>query len=712
MGATPNVIFDKNLETNVLTQTTSVDGLKSNNITAILITSNGYKLIGNQNGIINIVKPNGNIINKVDIFLDVPVSQSQKKINDFYEFKGKVYIATDYGISVLSITNFEIIANYYIGSNGEYIKVNQVAIYNDEIYAATEQGIKKATLNNAFLFDFNQWSVAYTGNWLSIITFNNKLIGINNDENTYSLEATPQLIVNHGPNGKKLRTDGIYLTLTVFNKIMVFNSSLALINIVYNIPNSSTFLLCGITKNEKLYIGTSTDGLVETSITNSTNFTNLSPQGPIEDNAFRIKKTSTDLWVTHGDFDINYAPNYKYQGISYLENTTWKKIPKESLQNAVSLNLIIENPRNKKEIFVCSNQSGLLKITDKSQVELFNQTNTGPDGLESQQFVDPNFISVRPHSVNFDKQGNLWMTNSYVRKPIKVLKNDNTWTSYSMENILNPIVDERYGIMEIDKNGTKWIPTFNNGILAFNEKFNNKTILIKVDNGLPTNVTFTLALDKKNQLWIGTLQGLRVLNNVDNFLNSNSLTVKNIVISDNGVGQELFNQQQIIDIVVDGANNKWLSIGNAGVFLVNSNGQETLQRFTTENSPLPSNTINDIEIDENTGEVFFATEKGLVSFKGNATLGKDDLSNVYAYPNPVRPTFSGTVKVSGLMDKCNVKITDVEGNLVHESTSEGGTIEWDTTAFGKYKVASGVYMVFVVSEEGEETAVEKIMIVR
>ncbi|NJM80338.1 MAG: T9SS type A sorting domain-containing protein [Flavobacterium sp.] len=120
----------------------------------------------------------------------------------------------------------------------------------------------------------------------------------------------------------------------------------------------------------------------------------------------------------------------------------------------------------------------------------------------------------------------------------------------------------------------------------------------------------------------------------------------------------------------------------------------------------------DIEIDEITGEVFFATDKGMVSFLGTATRASDDLANVYVYPNPVRPEFLGTVKITGLSDKANVKITDIEGNLVFETTSAGGTIEWDTSAFGNYKVASGVYMVFVASQDGLDSTVKKVMIIR
>jgi hypothetical protein len=178
------------------------------------------------------------------------------------------------------------------------------------------------------------------------------------------------------------------------------------------------------------------------------------------------------------------------------------------------------------------------------------------------------------------------------------------------------------------------------------------------------------------------------------------------------LAQELFYDQFIVDIAVDGANRKWVAIADSGVYLVSFNGQETIYHFTKENSPLPSNNINDIEIDGVTGEVFFATDKGLVSFKGTATNASGDLNSVYIYPNPVRPEYNGTVKISNLTNKAVVKITDIEGNLVFETTSEGGTIEWDTTAFGNYKVASGVYMILISAQDGIETTIKKVMIIR
>jgi hypothetical protein len=241
----------------------------------------------------------------------------------------------------------------------------------------------------------------------------------------------------------------------------------------------------------------------------------------------------------------------------------------------------------------------------------------------------------------------------------------------------------------------------------------NRFVVISEGSGnLPTPYVKCLAIDNRNQLWIGTVRGLRVLSSVDSFTTDTVLTTNPIIIMEDDVAQELMYEQAIIDIAVDGANNKWIATSAAGEFLVSPNGQETLAHFTKENSPLPSNSINDIEIDAATGEVFFATDRGMVSYKGTSTEAEDNFNNVYVFPNPVRPGFEGDVNISGLMNKANVKITDIEGNLVYETTSEGGTVLWDTRAFGKYKVASGVYMIFLASDDASQTKVKKVMIIR
>jgi hypothetical protein len=419
------------------------------------------------------------------------------------------------------------------------------------------------------------------------------------------------------------------------------------------------------------------------------------------------------------------VPDNTQYGVSrYNAAQGWINIPYEDLnpntddnEPVFSVSDIVVRPNNEKEVYVSSYNNGLLKIVNGEPQRLYTRNNTnangGTNGLESLVLpADLNYKSVRINSLAFDAQNNLWMTNALIDKPLKVLKANGEWMSYSfVDRTTNPKQDS-YSKMVIDKNGTKWIASTYNGVIGFNE---NPLKLITVEGtagNLPIDYVRSLAIDNNNQLWIGTVSGLRILSNVDSFLTEDELVSRSIIILEEGLAQELMFEQSILDIVVDGANNKWIATANSGAFLVSSNGQETLFHFTKENSPLPSNTINDIEIDAATGEVFFATDKGMVSYAGTSTKGEENLNNVYVFPNPVRPGFEGDVNISGLIDQANIKITDIEGNLVFETTSEGGTVLWNTSAFGSHKVASGVYMIFISSEDGTQTKTKKVMIIR
>jgi hypothetical protein len=716
VAATENALFSKDISTGDLSIKNSIDGFKPETITAVYYSENfKLTLTGNDNGLLIISKDDGTIINKVDIINEVPVPPNMKKINHFYEYEDKVYIATNYGITVLKLNNLEFEDTYYIGASGEELQILQTTVFNGSIYAVTlSQGIKTASITNPNLIDFNQWQVFDAGFWRGITNFNNQLVALNSNQLVYRYTGTNfQQVFALPQQGIKFISNGENLTITCNNHVFVLDILFSAIAHITQIPENINEFTCAVTIGDNLFIGTEKEGLFQTKLSNLMTFESLSPDGPEQNYIFRLKKTSKYLWAVYGGYDRTYDPNLLQQGISkYSTNLGWEIIPYEDLLGATSLCYITVNPNNEDEIYVASHHDGLLKINN-NEILKFNHTNTGNDGLQNQQIVTPTYISVRVNGPAIDKTGNLWMSNAYVEKPLKKLNTNGSWQSIDMSSILVEPVAERYSPLVIDKNGTKWMPSFRaNGIVAFNENYNNKMLVIKgEESNIPSVDVRCLAIDNRNLLWIGTFRGIRTLS-VDRFINENELVANSIIIEEDGLAQELFFQQSVLDIAVDGANNKWVSIAGAGIFQISPNGQQTLYRFTTANSPLPSNNILDIEIDDATGEVFFATDKGLISFLGVNTKASDDLSNVFVYPNPVRPEFNGTVKVSGLIDKANVKITDIEGNLVHETTSEGGTIEWDTTAFGKYKVASGVYMIFIASEDGVETKVKKVMIIR
>ena len=717
-ASTQNALFSQVITSSNLNIYNSITGLKPDVISTIHHSESFNKtFVGNKNGLILIQNSDGSVTTKVDVIEEVPVPPNKKKINDFYEFNGRLYVATDYGISVIDVATSEFITTYFIGTAGEETEVLQTTVLNNEIYAVTRSfGIRKANINNPNLFDFSQWQTFDTNFWTGIVTFNNQLVATNTNARTYRYNgASFQEILNHNQIGLKLKTNGNELIITTQNNIYVLGQSFNIMAHITQIPDLNVKFTAATVVDEFIYIGTEKNGLFSTPITNPTVFTAMSPNGPLQNYAFRVKKGKNKLWMVHGDYSQQFNPYPLDElGIStYTTDNSWQILPYQDLLGAKSLSDIAINPSRSNEVFVTSYFSGMLKFQGED-VELLNNTNTGTNGLESLVVTgNPSYVDIRINSPAFDKEGNLWVTNGLVDKGIKVLRTNGQWQSYDLTGITANLATGRYNSMAIDKNSTKWIAAYNDGVVAFNENYGNKFIVINQENAnIPTSVVNCLAIDNRNQLWIGTMAGLRVLSSVDRFITETELDVFPIIIQEGDLAQELFYQQPILDIAVDGANRKWVSIADGGVFLVSSNGQQTVYRFDKSNSPLPSNNILDIEIDGVSGEVFFVTDKGMVSFLGTSTKPSDSLGDVYVYPNPVRPNFVGTVKISGLTDKANIKITDIEGNLVYETTSSGGTIEWDTTAFGKYKVASGVYMIFVASEDGLDSTVKKVMIVR
>ena len=723
-AASENALFSKNLGTNVLKTTTTVDGLSGQTISALYHSEvANLTLIGYANGLMIVInEADGSMTNVVDI-LNKQLQPNIKKINHFMEYDGIVYVSCDFGIVQYNLATLEFGDTYFIGSGVAEIIVNQTTVFEGNIYAATQDnGIKRADITNPNLVDASQWTQIAMGNWSGIESFGTNLVAAGIGGTLYKVVGTSfNFFAQLSGATADLRATDDYLIATSSANVNVYGPTLNLVKqfTPAEVPEITPVFTAATVTDETLFVGTAENGVIATTVSGMSQPELLSPDGPVRNNIFSINASTQNLWAVYGFYiDYNPYPLNTY-GVSKHDEDGWKEIPYSELhlpdKQAHDLVRVTINPNNINEVYISSYHSGLLKLEDDVLVEQYDHTNSGLESL-----VDPgapNERSIRIEQSAFDKQGNLWMTNSLVRDGLKVLHPDETWDSYNTEAILdNAYFSTAFSQLVIDKNSTKWIATHGQGVVGFNEAGNIfKKITMGSDNGnLPSQNVRAVAVDKRNQLWIGTEKGLRVLSSVDRFLNEDQLTANAIIILDEeeDVAQELLYEQLITDIAVDGGNNKWIATADGGAFLVSPNGQETIYHFTTENSPLPSNVINDIDINGDSGEVFFATNKGMVSFKGISTDAKGDLSNVIVYPNPVRPDFYGTVKIGGLIDKANVKITDIEGNLVHETTAEGGTIEWDTTAFGKHRVSSGVYMIFIAAEDAIETKVTKVMIIR
>jgi streptogramin lyase len=722
-AASENALFSKSSTTDQIITTNTVDGLSGQTISCIYHSPTFNRtLIGYENGLLIVInETDGSIRKRVDI-INAQIPANVKKINHFTEFNGIAYLSCDFGIVQFNLSTLLFGDTYFIGNNGAEIRVNQTAVLNGFIYASCNvNGIRRADLSSANLINFSEWTEINPGSWNGIAQVANELVAINANGNLNRYNGTTfQPFIQFPQTAVDLRSTENQLAITFPNRVAFYNGQLAPIFTVNDVqlqqPIAPKFT-CATIIGTKAYIGTTENGVITTPIAGSTDFTYLLPDGPLRNSTFSINASTENLWVIFGGYDADYNP-YTYNnlgfpalyGISKFQDKQWLNIPESEVLGARALSSIAINPKNPNEVYISSLFTGLLKLENDIPTTLFTPMNTAPNGIENIE-IPGNPNDIRVNNLAYDKAGNLWLTNDFVTKGLKVFRTNGQWQSFSLAEILPKLPN--FGSLLVDKNGTKWMAS-RDGVFAFNESGGVFKVITEGNDlgNLPSREVRTLAIDNRNQLWIGTNQGLRVLSSIDRYNSQGQLTANPIIILDDGVPQELLFQQFITSIEVDGANNKWVGTANSGVFHFSSDGQQTLQRFTIDNSPLPSNTINDIDINPTTGEVFFATPQGIVVYKGISTDGSENLQNVKVYPNPVRPGFAGTVKIAGLLDKANVKITDISGNLVYEVISEGGTIEWDTTAFGKYKVASGVYMIFIAARDGLETTVKKVMIVR
>jgi sugar lactone lactonase YvrE len=722
-AAAENALFSKDLTTNSLKTTNTIDGLSGQTITSMYHSIAFNKtVIGYKNGLIIIVNDSdGTMLNVVDIITN-GVNQNLKRINHFMEYNGILYLSTDFGIVQYNLATSGFGDTFRIGDLGAEIKVSQTAINNGVIYAATSIGIKSANIINPNLNDYNQWTQLIAGGFSGVETFGSNVVASSNWGQLFKLNgsgftsfSTLPLVAND------LRASGDYLIVSTQTSVYVYSQNLSLMFQINNnqIPNISAKFTCATIIDNLLYLGTLEDGVITTTIQNPTIFSFLSPDGPSRNALFAINASTNNVWAVYGGYSSDYNPyTYDYNGLNtygfskYTENG-WQNTPYSAVLGAKALSKITVNPNNSNLVYLSSFFSGLLKVENDIPTILYDESNSSLESLVLTP-PNPNYKDLRINGAAFDKSGNLWIGNGWSKNGLKKLSTQGAWSSVNIEPISQRYYENSYGEVVVDKNGTKWMASSYDGVIAYNDTGNLfKKISLGAESGnLPVVDARVVAIDNRNQLWIGTTSGLRVLPSVDRFLTDDQLNSNSIIILENGLAQELLYEQFITDIVVDGANNKWVGTADSGVFQFSSDGQQTLRRFTSSNSPLPSNAINDIDINPTSGEVFFATDKGMVSYKGTSTTASSDLSNVNVYPNPVRPEFEGTVKVSGLSNKCNVKITDIEGNLVYETISQGGTIEWDTKAFGKYNVASGVYMIFISSQDAMDTTVKKVMIIR
>ena len=734
--ASYNSIFSYDISSNQIEKFDTLNELSGDEISAFYFSEiNNNIVIGYSNGFLQIIDLNSNsIINIYDILNKPTIPFNKKTINDFFQSGDQLLISTGYGVSIYNLNGYEFGDTYYIGDFATQINVTSTVIHENFIYASSpDLGILRANINSN-LIDFNNWQTIYFGDIQELfydgenIFFytNYSIMRINDDEITSILTFENQIININSSDSK-------FIIITD-DKCLIYNDQLT--ELVYEIDSEmySSGFNQGIIKDNYIYIATNEIGVLIIN-NNSGDYSYLKPDGPLENDIFSVETLNNKTWVSYGNYTEYFNPYpLKFSGLSnYDENlNSWFNIGKDSIPElAVNLNNISINPFNNDNVFISSFEGGLLEIENLNIIDFYDNNNSG---LESLSIDDPLYESVRISDIEFDQNGVLWILNSRIDSPLKSYNLENSsWNSYDFTEIINDGFQDELGFndIEVDDYGNKWIAGLRSGLIGFNNE-SGTTQLRKVfsqdQSNMPSSYVKSIAVDNNNHLWIGTIQGLRVLYNTSNFFDTSVVTTQQIVILEDGIPRELLEQQYISDIEVDGANNKWVATIGSGVFYFSPNGQQTIHHFTKENSPLPSNNINDISINYSNGKVYFATDQGLVSYNTGSISSSENFSNTYVYPNPVRPEFnteSERVKITGLTQNVNIKITDIEGNLVAEAQSninsryrnfnleiDGGTAFWNGKNLRNRLVASGVYIIMLSDLDSYETKVLKLMIVR
>ncbi len=734
-AAAENAVFSLDLLSNEIKELNTVNGLSGETISTIYY-SDVYELlvIGYESGLIEIAFDDDKILTVVDIIEKPTIPAIQKRINHFNAYGNLVYISTNYGVSVFNLERLEFGDTYFIGNGGSQIQIKQTAVFGDYIYAACADGngLRKALVASPNLIDYQNWQTVTTGSFtavemvvdmLYVVNTNRQIFQVVNDvlNQVFQYDTVPLNVKNVESN----------LVVTTPNNVFVYDAGFNVISQVSTSTEFTTKYTSATTEADYIYIGTTDFGVLKTPLTAPTTFEEIHPDGPLLNKPFSVEAQPDEVWVAYGDYDrfLNPYP-LNSEGISHLKNEKWINTPYEEVFDAKCLNTISVNPLNNSQVFISSFFSGLLEVNDDIPTVLYNQTNSGLESLVD--LNNPNYTDIRVSGSAFDKNGLLWTLTSYVNKPLKSYNpNNNQWKSYALFDVFVGVNGNNSGYKDliIDDNNTKWAGSFSLGLVAFNEN-GGKPLLKNLgseDENMPNTYVTALALDKRNQLWIGTFSGLRVLYNTSNFFEDN-VSVDEIIILEDGIAKELLFQQFITDIEVDGSNNKWIGTADSGIFYLSSDGQKTIYHFTKDNSPLPSNTIADVSIDDTKGIVYIATSKGLMSFRSGGSSPFETLENAYAYPNPVRPNFNivdQKVKIKDISENVNIKITDIEGNLVAEAQSrtnqrhsgynleiDGGTAYWNGKNMANNVVASGVYLVMLSDLDSYETKVLKIMVVR
>jgi len=686
--------------------------------------SENLLVIAYTNGNIDLLYDNGQVTNLSAILVNTNIV-GDKSINHIYNAGRKIYFSCAFGLVV-----YDLDLDAFSQTTFTTADVNACTQLNDTLFIATNAGIYTGVLDGRNLLDFGVWELQGATHGLDIGPYSSKnLIGFQNriyadTKDTLFEYRNGQWGHIVGNNITNAGTIPITHWLPTGNADFVTNYNLSLSyaeDLLIIATNTSTYYT--ITANhdiqDRYYSGAwrLQDILIDQNNKHWAadlgyihyNFQYIKPNAPLRNQVsdMHVDQEGT-LWVTSSPYNT-YKAFFNASGFFRYKDGVWKmynKSERSEMNSFWDAIKVTSNPKNDK-IYVGSFLSGILEMDARENITVYDQHTTpelnGADG-------DP--ARTRIMGLAVDEDDNVWMTNSKAYNSLLVVKKLNgDWKAFPASKFNDIQVED----LVIDRNGYKWIKQITGKITVFDsgdldDDTDDRSIHLGDNNTvLPNNGITCMKADKKGVVWVGTNAGITIFNCSSNIFDGSCQGNRPIISQDNFNGY-LLEGEEILSIEVDGANRKWVGTKN-GLFLLSADGYDQLAYFTAENSPLFDNEVTKLAVDGITGTLYIATSSGIQSYRSDAITGlrKMPKENVTVFPHPIEPDYTGPIAISNLADEANVKITDISGRLVYETTALGGQAIWNGTDYNGRKAQSGVYLVFIVNELGSQQAVCKIL---
>jgi streptogramin lyase len=650
------------------------------------------------------------------------------------------YLACGFGIVVVDLAAREVRDTWFIGPGGTQVRVNDIAFHGDSIYAATQTGLFAAWRDAPNLAAFTNWHkrtdmgpAMANGPFNAVAHFGERLL-VNYRG---AVEETDTLLML-GPSNEFERFSPLYgrmshtlevsadgTLLVVAHKYDIHRFTLDMVEQVrqYGYAGAGVNPLQAIQGSDgAIWVADKEIGLVRGQGWDMGE--RYTPNGPRTANVYRLATAGGNLFVSTGGVTGTWANRYLKDGVHVYVNGEWRSYTPFNNTILAGVNDfagaandpldVVIDPDDPTHAFVGGWDEGVIEFVAGVPYAIHNSTNS-----TLQEHVGVGAGKVNVPGLCYDLDGNLWMTNAETASPIAVRRKNGSWQSFSPGSVLGG----NYLVSEIlaARNGYKWvIRPRGYGLLVFNDGGTSdpgddqyKVLNQHVGTGgLPSQDVYAIAEDLDGQIWVGTNKGIAVFYVPETIFGSDNYDAQQILIQQDGNYQYLLETEAVSVIKVDGANRKWIGTQTSGVFLVSADGQEQVHHFTVDNSPLPSNNITSIAIDGTTGEVHFGTDRGIMTYRSDATQSAMDNECASVFPNPVHPTYTGPVAITGLIRDSEVRITDISGNLVYRTTSLGGQAMWPGTDMSGNRVSTGVYLIFATDRYGTFKCNTKVLVTR